>query len=180
MELTTDRLFIRPITIADKEDLLAYRSDAITNQYQGWIPSKLSDVEKFIGKLSPTPNLPNTWYQLGIVERKSNKFIGDVGIHFIDPKNYQAEVGCTLDKNYQGQGFALEALRKVIDYLFTEYKKHRIIASIDPDNLSSIILVERLGFRKEAHFKESLMINNQWVDDIIYAILAKEWRSSAS
>lgn len=179
MELTTDRLFIRPLTLNDKEDLLSYRSDHVTNQYQGWIPGNLNDVEMFIKKLAVAPNLPETWYQLGIVERKSNQFIGDVGIHFIDPENYQAEVGCTLDKHYQGQGFALEALREVIDYLFTEYKKHRIVASIDPDNLSSIILVERLGFRKEAHFKESLRIHNQWVDDIIYAILAKEWLTRA-
>jgi len=33
---------------------------------------------------------------------------------------------------------------------------------------------ERLNFRKEAHFKESLLINGEWVDDIIYAILKKE------
>jgi RimJ/RimL family protein N-acetyltransferase len=54
-------------------------------------------------------------------------------------------------------------------------KKHRIITSIDPENTNSIKLVERIGFRKEAHFIESLFINGKWVDDIVYAITRKDW-----
>jgi len=38
-------------------------------------------------------------------------------------------------------------------------------------------LVERLGFRKEAHFVESLFFHGKWVDDLVYAILAKEWKT---
>jgi len=53
--------------------------------------------------------------------------------------------------------------------------KHRIIASIDPDDKNSIRLVERIGFRKEAHFVESLLINGKWVDDLIYALIEKDW-----
>ncbi len=36
--------------------------------------------------------------------------------------------------------------------------------------------MERLKFRKEAHFKESLYFRDAWVDDVIYAILQKEWK----
>jgi len=51
--------------------------------------------------------------------------------------------------------------------------KHRLIASIDPGNINSAGLVEKLNFRKEAHFKESILSNGVWVDDVIYAILKK-------
>lgn len=49
--------------------------------------------------------------------------------------------------------------------------KHRIVGSIDPKNTSSFKLFEHLGFRKETHFHKSLLINREWVDDIVYAIL---------
>ena len=68
----------------------------------------------------------------------------------------------------------------MINYLFSELNKHRIIASIDPKNINSIRLVERIGFRKEAHFIESLWINGQWVDDLVYALIEKDWESRYS
>ncbi len=54
-------------------------------------------------------------------------------------------------------------------------KKHRVTASVDPNNGSSIRLLEKLGFRKEAHFIKSFYMNDQWYDDCIYSILEEEW-----
>ena len=74
-------------------------------------------------------------------------------------------------------GYAQEALTGVISFLFNDLNKHRITASVDPDNLASIKMVKKLGFRKEAHFKESLNIDGTWVDDVIFAILNREWKA---
>ena len=60
-------------------------------------------------------------------------------------------------------------------FLFMDLDKHRIIASIDPDNKNSIRLIEGLGFSKEAHFVESISIDGTWVDNCIYALLEKDW-----
>ena len=180
MHLDTLRLFLRPIKKADKELLFAYRSEAKNNKYQGWIPNSLDDVDVFIDQLATEINTPNSWYQLAIIEKLSNQLIGDIGIHFFDNENQQVEIGCTLHKTFQGKGYATEALTAVIDYLFNELKKHRIIASVDPRNTPSIAMMERLGFRKEAHFKKSLLINNEWVDDMVYATLRNEWRNNFS
>lgn len=175
MQLNTKRLVLRPLTINDKHAFLAYRSDAQTNKYQGWIPKTLNDVETFFGKLSAEFNVPNTWFQLAVVEKNSNELIGDIGIHFIDEQ--QVELGYTIAKQHQGLGFATEAAIVVIDYLFCELKKHRITASVDLENIASFAVLEKLGFRKEAHFRESLLLNNKWVDDVIYALLAREWKN---
>ncbi len=175
MKLETHRLLIRPITLDDKNDVFEYRSDSEINKYQGWIPETIEDVVEFIGKISTQINVPGTWFQFVIVEKENDKIIGDLGIHFLDGENKQAEIGCTLSKHFQHKGYATEALVRVIDYLFNELNKHRIIASIDPGNRNSIRLVERIGFRKEAHFIESLLINGTWVDDVIYALTEKDW-----
>ena len=73
---------------------------------------------------------------------------------------------------------ATEALSALIDMLFDELAKHRIIASIDPRNEPSIRLMERLGFRKEAHFHRSIFMHGEWTDDVIYAMLQSEWKKT--
>ena len=49
--------------------------------------------------------------------------------------------------------------------------KHRVFASADPRNARSLALLERVGMRREAHFRESLWFKGEWVDDVVYAIL---------
>ena len=133
----------------------------------------IEDVHSFIKKVSEKINIENTWFQLVIINIDSCMIIGAIGIHFINGE--QAEIGYTIDKEQQCKGYATEALKATINFLFTDLNKHRIIGSIDPLNIKSIGLIEKLGFRKEAHFKKSIMINGEWVDDLIYAILKDEW-----
>ena len=173
--IETERAILRPIKKEDNEQIFRYRSDSKVNKYQGWIPKTLKDVNEFISKNSDEINKPETWFQLVIIEKFTNIIIGDIGIHFIDSDNLQTEIGCTISKDHQRQGYATETLKAIIDYLFNKLNKHRIVTSIDPQNTNSIKLVERLGFRKEGHFKESLLINGEWVDDVVYAILNREW-----
>jgi RimJ/RimL family protein N-acetyltransferase len=175
MILETERLIIRPIHIDDAREVFLYRSDVEANKYQGWIPESPNDVKKFIAKVSAQINEPETWFQFVLIHKQSKKLIGDIGVHFFGSENAQAELGCTLNKKFYSHGFAQESLRKVIGYLFVELNKHRIITSIDPENTPSIRLVERIGFRKEAHFIESIFIRGKWVDDIVYAMTKKDW-----
>lgn len=182
MDFFTTRLHIRPVNIMDNKRIFKYRSDPETYRFLSLIPETVEDVSAFIGRTSNEINIPGTWFQFVVIERRSDTLIGDIGIHFLetDSENMQAEIGYTLDKNYRKKGYATEALTEIIDYLINDLNKHRIIASIDPTNIDSIRLMERLRFRKEAHFKESLFFHGDWVDDLIYAILAKEWKNKSN
>jgi len=179
IQLVTERLQLRQIQMADAKALFKYRRDTLINQYQGWIPETIDEVHDFIArKVSGEINIPGTWVQLVVIKKDDHELIGDVGVHFLADEPLQIEIGCSLNSQFHGQGFATEALKEIISYLFNVLNKRRITASIDPGNLSSIQLFERLGFRKEAHFKESLFINGEWVDDLVYAILKKEWQKN--
>lgn len=173
--LESETLLLRPITDTDNTAVFAYRSDAATNQYQGFIPKSLDEVDAFIARNPTEWDTPNTWFQLVILERETNTLVGDVGVHFIGKAGQQCEIGCTINKNYQGQGYAPHAMKLIINHLFGALNKQRIIASVDPRNTPSLRLLERLGFRKEAHFKKSLYLNGQWVDDMVYALLQDDW-----
>lgn len=175
MVLETERLLLRDLNIEDKEAIFEYRSDAKINQFQSWVPKTLEEVETFIHRNSKEFNKPESWYQLLITDKKTKEIIGDVGVHFIDSENQQVEFGITLSKKHHHKGYASETLKGLTELMFKDLKKHRITTSIDPENVSSMKLMERIGFRKEGHFIKSLNLNGAWVDDVIYALLQEEW-----
>ena len=174
--ITTDRLLLRKLEIYDREDFFRYRSLPEVYEYQSFIPNNIKEIDDFINHNASNPNIPNTWFQLAIVMRNRDMLIGDIGIHFLED-NYQVEVGYTLAPSYQGQGYAIESLKAVINYLFFDLKKHRITASVDPNNAKSIRLLEKLGMRKEGHFIKSFRMGDMWLDDCVYAILEDEWKA---
>lgn len=171
--LHTDCLQLRPITRDDAKEVFAYRSDAITNQYQSFIPESAKDMYEFIDDCAEELGEIGAWFQLVIIHTESDDIIGDIGINFLDEA--QVELGCTIAKDFQQKGYATEAMITVMDFLFQQMNKHRIIASLDPRNEASKKLVERLGFRKEAHFIESYFQDGKWLDDVQYGILNTEW-----
>jgi RimJ/RimL family protein N-acetyltransferase len=175
MKLESKRLLMRPIALEDKIEIFEYRSDEKTNRFQGWIPETITDVELFIEKNEKQFNSPDTWFQFVICLKSSHKIIGDLGVHFMGVDNKQVELGFTLNKDFHNCGYASEAVTRLIDYLFKDSKKNRIIASVDPQNLSSIRLLERIGFRKDARFIDYFELSEKWPNDLIYTIIENEW-----
>ena len=172
--ILTERLLIRRIEEYDAEELLEYRRMPEVYNFQGFKPENPEDAVEFIKLRAIKPNIPGSRYQLAVCLREPVKLIGDIGLRFLED-GCQVEIGYTIHPLFQGQGYAFESVSAVYDYLFKTLGKHRITASIDPENNKSIKLCEKLGMRKEAHFVKSLLIRGEWADDIIYAVLAEEW-----
>ena len=59
---------------------------------------------------------------------------------------------------------------------FDELGLHRIEGRIDARNTPSARVLERLGMRREAHFVQNEFIKGEWTDEVVYAVLAAEWR----
>ena len=180
----TARLILRPFQPSDLEAFAAYRSDPEVAQYQGWsTPYSLEQAANFITEMSQaTPCTPGEWYQAAIELKGSpatGTLIGDVAFH-MKADMRQAYVGFTLARAYQGQGYAHEAVMRLLTYLFDEQKLHRVIATVDVLNTASIRLIERLGLRREAHFIENDWFKGRWSSEYWYAMLEKEWLERAN
>ena len=176
--LVTPRLLLSPLRLADAPAVYAYRSDPEVARYQGWEPAAIDDLHRFIRELEDiVPGTPGTWYQLGIRLRDDETLIGDLGLHFPAGRDAEAEIGVTLAPAHQGKGYAAEALRGALAYLFDDLGKHRVIASVDPRNTPSMRLMARLGMRQEALHRESLWFKGAWADDAIFAMLQREWQA---
>jgi len=174
--LTTARLTLRPLRVDDAAAVFRYRSRPEVYRFQRWEPHSVPDVEEVLRSTAENPDRPGTWFQLGIFRRDQEDLIGDCGLHFPQEDSSQVEIGITLAPEHQGIGYAAEALRSVAGYVFDILGKHRVYGSVDPGNEASIRLLERLGMRREAHFVESLWFKGRWSDDIVYGLLAREWR----
>lgn len=179
-DILTGRLRLRSLEPEDAGPMFAYRSDPRVARYQGWEPASRREIEAFIRSVAGQgPDVPGAWYQVGIALRDGGGLIGDLGIHVPVHDRRQAEIGITVAPDHQGRGYGTEALRAVLGYLFEELGKHRVYGSVDPRNVRSIALMERVGMRREAHHVRSLWFKGEWVDDVIYAILDVEWPSPA-
>lgn len=176
-EIATRRLELTRLLAGDAPALYEYRSDAEVSRYQSWAPGSLDDALGFIESLQSLAfDTPGTWFQLAVRLRDSAQLIGDLGVRFPDDQPRQAEIGFTIARTHQGRGFATEAVTGLLGHLFGTLRKHRVFASVDPQNQPSIALLERVGMRQEAHFRQSLWFNDAWVDDLVFAILASEWK----
>ena len=174
-EIITDRLILSRLSAADSTSLFAYRSLPEVFRYQSWEPQSLDDAIGFIDGLACNLlDTSGTWFQFGVRLRESGELIGDLGVRLLQD-GQQAEIGFTLAPSAQGRGFAAEAVAAVLDFLFERLGKHRVFASADPRNQSSLRLLQRVGMRQEAHFRQSLLFKGEWADDVVFAVLASEW-----
>lgn len=122
------------------------------------------------------PSSGGEWYQPAIELKSTGEVIGDVAFLRKRQDSRQATLGYTLAQAYWHQGYASEAVRAIMDYLFAELDLHRIIADCDSENSASVKLLERLGFRREAHFIESYRLEDCWGDEYQYGLLKREWK----
>ncbi len=173
INIRTNRLVLKDIVLEDSLKMFEYRSDPSIMEFQSFKPTTIDDVKIFIKNNSLFFNVVNTWFQIGIY--CEDTIIGDIGIHFLDPENQQCEIGYTIGRKDQHKGFGKESVEAIIDYIFTSMKKHRVITSVDPENTSSIRLLKDLGFRNEGYFVKSILIQNEWKDDMVFGIIKEEW-----
>ena len=116
------------------------------------------------------------WFQFGVALNATDTLIGDLYFK-MDEAGKQAEIGYTFAPKFQGQGLATEAVTALFNHAFTERGLHRIWSVTNPRNTPSVKLLQRLGMQQAAHHKEDLWFKGDWADDVVFAILAREWKN---
>ena len=91
----------------------------------------------------------------------------------------EAEIGWCLSPAHQGHGYVTEAATELVRICFDDLGVRRISAAAFADNVPSLRIMERLGMRQESHgVRDSLHRDLGWVDGVVYALLADEWRAN--
>jgi RimJ/RimL family protein N-acetyltransferase len=102
--------------------------------------------------------------------------IGDVAFFIKREDERQAIIGYSLARPFWRKGYAFEAVSALLAYLFDQMNLHRISAECDVDNVPSWSLLEKLGFRREAHLIENFYLKGAYGSEYQYAMLLREWQ----
>lgn len=111
----------------------------------------------------------------GIIWKKTNTFIGTVGLNNLSNWSRRAEIGYEIHPDYWRKGIATEAIEAALNYSFYELELFRIGAVTFPDNVSSNSLLEKIGFNREGILRGYLHQNNKSYDALVLSILRTEW-----
>src|SRR5258707_10790305 len=179
--LETPRLRLRHFRDADLALFMAYRNDPEVARYQGWEGISEPEARAFIQEQKEVqPGVPGQWFQIAVELKETGTLVGDCALKIEEHDERQAEIGYTLSRAYQGRGIASEAVSCVLEYAFVTLRLHRVIAITACENAASVALLDRLGLRREGHFRQNVWLKGKWSDEFLYAMLREEWRSSRS
>jgi len=175
----TPRLLLRPLTAADADALLAYRSLPDVCRYVPFEPMTRQDLlERIAGMWSRTA-LTDAGQQLtlGVEVAATGVLAGDCILMWHSREHSGGEIGYVFDPEQAGHGYATEAARALLALGFCGLGLHRIIARIDDRNEPSARLARRLGMRQEARLVDNELFKGEWSTELDFAMLASEWQA---
>jgi RimJ/RimL family protein N-acetyltransferase len=115
---------------------------------------------------------------LAVLLAETRAVIGDVALFWQSREHRQGEIGYVIHPDHAGHGYATEAARAMLDLGFDTFRLHRIVGRLDARNTASARVLEHLGLRREAHFRQNEFLKGEWTDEFVYAVLSEEWRSA--
>jgi ribosomal-protein-alanine N-acetyltransferase len=169
IRIETERLLIRPFEADDWRAVHAYLSDPGVRFFVPEWPETEEEVQAFVHRNVEEPR------QHALILHGDERLVGHVGFwQWFGPQTY--EIGWAIARDHQGRGYATEAARAVLAYGFERLGLHRVIATCNPNNAPSVRVMEKLGMRREAHFRKcDLNPDGSWWDEYFYALLEDEW-----
>ncbi len=173
----TERLLIRKMRLEDINSFHQYRKLPEICQYQGFDPMQEKEAAQFIeNEKNKNWGELGQWIQLSIICKQNQEMIGDCGVHLDEKIGKTAQIGITIAPLYQNKGFAKEVFSLLITELFENKNVHRIMETVDDRNIPSIALLKSFHFRQEAHFIENYFDKDHWTNEMVFALLKKEWK----
>jgi len=148
--LETPRLLLRHLILDDIDPLYAlYRDPEIRKYFPDGVLNYEDTKEELEWHMNGIPNYPH----LGLwatIHKETGKFIGRCGLLPWEIDNIlEIEIAYLLDKSFWHQGLATEAARGIMKYGFENLNLSRLICLMDPDNIGSRKVAERVGMKLE-------------------------------
>jgi [ribosomal protein S5]-alanine N-acetyltransferase len=173
--LESERLRFRKLTNTDAPEIIELRGNPETMQF---IPRPLvTDTESALAHIKMINDKidENSDINWAVTEKGSEKCIGIMGFYRTQPEHFRTELGYMITKEHWGKGYVTEAVKIILDYAFNTLNFHSIEAVIDSRHKASERVLQKVGFQKEAHFKENFFYNNEFTDTVIYSLLKKNF-----
>lgn len=169
--LETERLVLRPVTLADAEDMYEYASKDENTYFVFPLHQSLEDTQHSIA----TYFMANPLGKFGIELKETKKLIGTIDIR-VDMKKSKAELGYVLNQAFAKRGYATEAAAALMKFAFETLELEKVVASCDTRNTASEAVMKRLGMQKEGLSRHhEIWKKGEWVDMLFYGLLREEY-----
>lgn len=175
--LETDRLILREMRNADLDAFASFMADEEVTRYIAPAPMSRADAWRSLAQTL------GHWHLRGygmwaVVRKQDGAFIGRVGM--LNPEGWPGlEIGWTLGKPYWSKGYASEAAAAAVRYAFLTQPVDKLISCIDPDNVASQAVAQRIGETKGPRYE--LVLSGRAYPVDIWGITRGEWaRRSAT
>ena len=171
--LVTERLWLRPHTPEDLDDLLVFHSDPEVVRFIPWpVRDREATREALAAKLTRgTIEAPGQWLVLAVELRESGTVIGEVLLKWASAEDREGELGFAFAREHHGRGYAAEAARVMLRLAREDLGLERVTAVCIEGNEDSARLLRRLGFRQESR-REGVMFKDAPATQLVFALPA--------
>lgn len=177
--IRTAALILRPIELTDLDAYFDLYSDADVMRGWGTHPhTSKEETQKLIQGLRDQMAAGDL-IRWAIAEKQDpSRLLGDVGYWRFVKVRHRGELGAKLSKACWKKGWMTQALSAVIHYGFTEMGLHSVEGNIDPKNIGSIRLVEKIGFERIGVVKEHSYdpFENRYLDTVLFSLTKPDWK----
>ncbi|WP_117160982.1 GNAT family N-acetyltransferase [Paraliobacillus sp. X-1268] len=174
LKLETERLILQRFK---KEDAIRIRDLANDKELADILglphPYELKDAEEWIA-IHPEQIKNGIEYPLKITLKELSEVIGTITIR-VDKRNNKGELGYWIGKEYWCNGFATEAVNKIIDFGFNQLNLNKICASAISRNIPSTIVFEKVGLLKEGRLRQNRFLLDKYEDVAVYGLLREDY-----
>lgn len=175
LPIVTDRLVLRLFSMDDLDDVWAYMRLPEVGRYMLWAARDREDSREALSRMVAETGLEKDGDYLTLAVTKAGAVLGHVELGLVSAEHQQGEVGYVFHPDHQGKGFATEAAREMLRLGFADMNLHRIIGRCSARNTASAKLLRRLDMRQEAHFVDYRKVNGEWREELVFAILERDW-----
>lgn len=174
--LDTSRLYLRPLTLHDVEDVYKYAKDLRVSQYVTWEAHKTQeDTANFIQNFAFKKYAEGELDPYGIVLKEEERVIGTIGCSWYRKKDSIMSIGYALAYEYWGKGLITEAAQALIDYAFESQNPYLITAWCITENKGSSRVMQKLGMTFEGCLRGRVFRHGKHWNMDSYSILKQEW-----
>lgn len=180
--IETARLLLRPFLPSDLDALHAIHGDGANARwlYNGAL--SLAETRELLTRKSAGSALraEGEWLSAAVELRATGELVGDISLLWASVPHRQGELGFVFHRAHHGNGYATEAAWPMLAFAFEVVGLHRVIGRLEPRNRGSARVLEKLGMRQEAHLVENEWVKGEWQSELVYALLAREWRDGSA
>lgn len=176
LRLETERLVLRRFAPDDSEEAIAQERDPRLMRYVRDIQPLDAVRKKVAGFSAPWRGDDHEWLAIAIARRDDPAMIGSLALRIVSASDDVVEFGYRIGFAAHRQGIASEASRALLAWLFGPIRVRRVIAHCAADNEPSWRLLDKLGFVREAVLREHALFAGVPCDELVYGMLAREWR----